>query len=46
MENLYSSAAIMDGVSLLRHHMYCFNSFGFIAAHFKDMQYIDSEMDD
>jgi len=36
----------MDGVSPLRHHMYCFKSYGFIVAHFKDMQYTDIKLGD
>jgi hypothetical protein len=36
----------MDGVSPLRHHMYRFNSYGFIVAHFKDMLYTDSKLGD
>ena len=46
MENLYSGAAIMDGVTLLRHHMYRFKSYGFIVAHFMDRQNTDSELGD
>ena len=35
----------MDGVSMLRHHMYRFNSYGFIVVHF-NMHYTDSEPGD
>jgi hypothetical protein len=46
MENLNSRTAIMDEVSMLRHHMYRFKSYGFNVAMFKDMQYTDSELGD
>ena len=32
----------MDKLSLTRHHMYRFSSYGFITVHFKDMQYTDN----
>jgi hypothetical protein len=36
----------MDGLSLLPQHMYRSKSYGFIVAHFKDIQYTDSELGD
>jgi hypothetical protein len=36
----------MDEVTLLRHHMYRFKSYGFIVQHFKDLQYTDSQLGD
>jgi hypothetical protein len=46
LQSLYSHAAIMDGVSLLRHHMYCLNWYGCSVALFNDMQYTDNELYD
>ena len=46
LENLYSRTAIMGGVSLLRHNMYHFNSYGCNVAQFSDVQYTHSELDD
>ena len=46
MENLFSRTSFMDGVSMLQHHMYRFNSYGFIVTYFKDMQFTDSELGD
>jgi len=43
---LYSRTAFMDGVSILGHHMYRFNSYDFIVVHSKDMHYTDSEIGD